>query len=127
MGAELRMGPGRTVVPADRRFEYAVVPIDEPVKVGDAIVEPDWLGLVPPGAETIPVEVGDRGGRAMVLGGEPLGERIQMWWNFVARTKDEITDAWRAWQRHDTDRFGPVPSRLPRIDAPRPPWVKEDA
>jgi hypothetical protein len=46
-----------------------------------------------------------------------------MWWNFVARTLDEITDAWRAWRDHDDDRFGPVPSSLDRIDAPTPPWL----
>jgi redox-sensitive bicupin YhaK (pirin superfamily) len=127
MGAELRMAAGMTVVPSDPRFEYAVVPIGEPLKVGEAVIEPGWLGLVPPGTDELPIESGDRGGHAMVLGGEPLGERIQMWWNFVARTKDEIADAWRAWQRHDTDRFGPVSSGLPRIDAPRPPWLREDA
>jgi hypothetical protein len=49
-----------------------------------------------------------------------------MWWNFVGRTKEELTDAWRAWQNHDTDRFGPVPSRLARIEAPPPPWLRED-
>jgi hypothetical protein len=48
-----------------------------------------------------------------------------MWWNFVARSKEELADAWRAWQIHDTDRFGPVPSKLPRIDAPPPPWVRD--
>lgn len=57
-----------------------------------------------------------------MLGGEPLGERIEMWWNFVARDKAEITTAWREW-RDRTDRFGAVDSPLPRIDAPRPPWL----
>jgi hypothetical protein len=46
-----------------------------------------------------------------------------MWWNFVARSKEEITEAWRAWQAHDLDRFGPVSSQLARIDAPPPPWL----
>jgi hypothetical protein len=46
-----------------------------------------------------------------------------MWWNFVARSKEEITGAWRAWQAHDLDRFGPVSSKLARIDAPPPPWL----
>jgi hypothetical protein len=46
-----------------------------------------------------------------------------MWWNFVARSKDEITEAWRAWQAHDFDRFGAVASKLARIDAPAPPWL----
>jgi hypothetical protein len=32
-------------------------------------------------------------------------------------------EAWRAWQAHDEDWFGPVPSRLSRIDAPAPHWL----
>ena len=63
------------------------------------------------------------GARFLLLGGEPLGEPIEMWWNFVARTKDEITEAWRAWQAHDEEWFGAVPSKLARIDAPAPPWL----
>ncbi|HSL11475.1 MAG TPA: pirin-like C-terminal cupin domain-containing protein, partial [Actinomycetota bacterium] len=63
--------------------------------------------------------------RFLLLGGEPLGVPIKMWWNFVARDLDEITEAWRAWQAHDDDRFGPVPSTLARIDAPTPPWMRE--
>jgi hypothetical protein len=58
----------------------------------------------------------------MLLGGRPLGEQVVMWWNFVGRSRDEITTAWRAWQDHDDDRFGPVISQLDRIDAPMPPW-----
>ncbi len=46
-----------------------------------------------------------------------------MWWNFVARSKDEIADAWKEWQAHNDDRFAPVPSSLGRIDAPRPFWL----
>ena len=59
----------------------------------------------------------------MILGGRPLGEEVKMWWNFVARTNEEITEAWTDWQSRDTDRFGPVPSRLGRMEAPRPPWL----
>ena len=61
----------------------------------------------------------------MLLGGEPLGERIQMWWNFVARSRDELTDAWIDWRDGNEDRFGPVPSSLERIEAPIPPWVRD--
>lgn len=104
-------------------FEYGFVPLDSPVKVGEAIVEPGWLGLVEAGPEVVRLEPSGGGSRLLAVGGEPLGEKIDMWWNFVARTKDEMTDAWRAWQSHDTDRFGPVPSKLARLDAPRPPWL----
>jgi hypothetical protein len=46
-----------------------------------------------------------------------------MWWNFVARDHDEITEARAAWQAGDEDRFGDVASLLGRIDAPGLPWA----
>lgn len=122
VGAEVRMRAGRVEIPAETSFEYGVVPVDRRVKVGEAIVEPGWLGLVPAGLDVLPLE-SEGPGTVMVLGGVPLGERIQMWWNFVARTRQELTEAWRAWQAHDTDRFGPVPSQMERIEAPPPPWL----
>ena len=36
--------------------------------------------------------------RVLLIGGEPLGEQIVMWWNFVGRSHEEIV-AYRAqWQ-----------------------------
>jgi len=122
VGAEVTLRAGATLIPADREFEYAVVPLDGRVKVGVDIVEHGWLALVPPGRTHLPVEVAGGGARFMVLGGEPLGEPVVMWWNFVGRDRAEITEAWRAWRDHDDDRFGPVASRLARMDAPAPPW-----
>lgn len=81
-----------------------------PIRVGPEIIEPGWIGLVPQGL-TAP------------LGCEPLGEPITMWWNFVARTRQEIDDAYRDWGQR-TDGFGDVESELDRIDAPRPPWMR---
>ena len=123
VGLDVGLRGGRVEIPADPDFEYAVIPIDTKLKVEDAIVEPGWLALVPVGAESLPIEASTDRARFLVLGGRPLGEPIEMWWNFVARSKDEITEAWRAWQAHDFDRFGPVSSKLARIDAPRPPWL----
>jgi len=123
VGLDIRLSGQRIEVQAVSTYEYAVVPIDRAVKVDDAIVEPGWLALVPVGAETIPIESSGEPARVMLLGGAPLGEPIEMWWNFVARSKDEITEAWTAWQDHDTERFGPVPSTLARVDAPPPPWL----
>lgn len=122
VGLEVRFDSA-VEIPARPGFEYAVVPLDRPIKAFDAIAEPGSLALVPAGIDSLPLEVEDATARALVLGGEPLGESIQMWWNFVARSKEEIVDAWRSWNQHDTDRFGPVPSDLDRIEAPRPPWA----
>jgi quercetin 2,3-dioxygenase len=122
LGVDLRCRPGTTVLPTDPGFELAVVPLEGRIKVGEAIVEPGWIGLVPPGVDQLLLESEHDGCRALVLGGTPLGERIQMWWNFVARDRDEITAAYREW-RDRTDRFGTVPSQLERIEAPVPPWL----
>lgn len=107
-------------------FEHAVVPIDQPIKVGEVIVEPGSLALIPEGFERLRIEARDGSARLLLLGGEPLGTEIKMWWNFVARSFEELTEAWRAWKDHDDDRFGLVPSRLARVEAPTPPWIRPD-
>ncbi|MPZ72756.1 MAG: pirin family protein [Nitriliruptorales bacterium] len=122
VGLDLTLRRGTSVLPTAGTFEHALVPLDGPVKVGPEVVEPGWLALVPPGIDELPLETRDDGGRLLLLGGEPLGERIEMWWNFVARDKTEIEAAWREWRDH-TDRFGHVTSPLERIEAPIPPWV----
>jgi redox-sensitive bicupin YhaK (pirin superfamily) len=111
-------------VEAHPDFEYGIVPIDRPFLIDDTIVESGSLAIVPPGRESLHLRSSTPGGRAMVLGGRPLGVEIKMWWNFVARNFDELTAAWRDWQAHNDDRFGAVPSELDRIDAPVPPWVR---
>jgi quercetin 2,3-dioxygenase len=57
------------------------------------------------------------GGRVLLIGGPPFPEEILMWWNFVARTPDEIAGARAEWEanRH----FGEVRAYPgPRLDAP---------
>jgi redox-sensitive bicupin YhaK (pirin superfamily) len=123
LGLDLQLRRGRVELQIRPDYEHAVVPIDQPLLAGGTIVEPGWLGLVPIGQTSLMVETRADRARMLLLGGEPLGERVQMWWNFVARTRDEITAAWRAWDAGDLARFGRVPSKLARIDAPVPPWV----
>ncbi len=127
VGLDMSLRAGTSTLPADPRFEYAVVPLDRRVRVGPEVIEPGWIGLIPPGLDELPIASEYDDARLLVLGGEPLGERIEMWWNFVARTRDEIDAAYWDWERR-TDRFGEVPSTLARIDAPRPPWssTKDD-
>lgn len=73
---------------------------------------------------------GRAGARLFLLGGEPLGETLLMWWNFVGRTPDDIVEAARAWS--SGERFGevqglprPAPGRpAPRCGAPGPPRLR---
>lgn len=55
------------------------------------------------------------GARVLLIGGTPFPEPVLMWWNFVARTPDEIATARADWEN---GRFGDVPYDGPRIAAP---------
>jgi redox-sensitive bicupin YhaK (pirin superfamily) len=113
-----------TDIPLDPGFEHAVVPADRSLKVDDAVVQLGALALVPAGYQMLHIEERSGNARFLLIGGLPFGAEIKMWWNFVARTLEEIADAWRAWRDHDDERFGPVASRLARIEAPTPPWMR---
>ena len=57
------------------------------------------------------------GGRLLLIGGPPFPETILMWWNFVARTEEEIVQARADWE--EGRRFGNVTAyRGPRLSAP---------
>ena len=73
-----------------------------------------------PGRDGIRIDGAD-GARVVLLGGAPFPEELTMWWNFVARSRDEITAAWRQWTDGD-DRFPAVASPLPRTEVDPPHW-----
>jgi redox-sensitive bicupin YhaK (pirin superfamily) len=103
---------GAVELRVDEAFEHALL-----VDAGDATVagrptEPGSLAYLEPGRHTVEVRAGALPVRAMLVGGAPFGERIVMWWNFVARTHDEVAEARAAWQAGlaaGDSRFGSVP------------------
>lgn len=109
----------RMVIPLDGTFEHALLPIDPGFMMGDRLLAPDTLYYLGTGREEICLPIqGGRRPRALLLGGRPLGETILMWWNFVARTTDEIVAAREDWQAGR--RFGEVAGYAgARLDAPR--------
>lgn len=119
VGADLALH-GRADLPLQAEWEYALVVLRGAVEVNGQPLLPGHLGYLGQGRDELPI-AGEAGTRAVLLGGEPFGEPIMMWWNFVARSRDEIDAAYAAW--HDRDeRFGAVTSRLRRIPAPVPTW-----
>lgn len=52
----------------------------------------------------------DEGARLMLLGGEPVGERL-LWWNFVSSSAERMDEAKRQWAAGpgNSERFGLVP------------------
>jgi quercetin 2,3-dioxygenase len=100
-------------------FEYGVVAADGSALVAGALVAPGLLAHLPPGLSQIRLSPagGRRLARFFVVGGVPFGERLLMWWNFVARSAEEITQAREDWV---AGRFGAV-SGYPGAPLPAPP------
>jgi redox-sensitive bicupin YhaK (pirin superfamily) len=108
-----------TAVPLDRSFEHAVIPIGGPVEVDGTLLEPETLGYLPPGADELELAPfgGEPEARLVLLGGAPFPDRLAMFWNFVARTRDELEEAAADWASGDP-RFGPVGGGLARTPVP---------
>ena len=99
LGADLLAEPGAEItLPARRDFEYALLAETGAIEVNGLAAGHRSLAYVPPGADTIALTAGPDGARVLLLGGVPLGERIVMWWNFVGRTHEEITEYRRRYQ-----------------------------
>ncbi len=107
---------GRLELPLDRSFEHAALLLTGDAEIdGQAI---DSMSLWYLGTCRSSVEFKSRNGsRVLLIGGLPFPEKILMWWNFVARTPEEIAEARSDWQSHR--RFGEVAAyHGPRLDAP---------
>ena len=87
---------------------------------GGEVAEPGHLAYLGAGRDELGLTARDDA-RALLIGGVPFESPIVMWWNFVARSKDEVTAAQQAWNADD-GRFGSVDSILGRIPSPIPPW-----
>jgi redox-sensitive bicupin YhaK (pirin superfamily) len=120
VGADLFLVDGTTAVPVHPDWEYALVVLRGGVGLHDQAVEPGRLAYLGEGRDEIVLEAAGPT-RVVLLGGEPLEDRLVMWWNFVGRDREEISTAYASWQEQD-DRFGRVRSALPRIPAPPPYW-----
>ncbi|WP_251454547.1 pirin family protein [Microbacterium sp. Marseille-Q6648] len=130
VGAEIHLEPGaRVQVPLTAAWEYAVLPISGDARLVDAAtggdVELDVTHLLYLGTGRDEVVLASSAGATLfLLGGEPFDEEIVMWWNFVARSHEEIVTARDAWEAA-SDRFGHVVDHGDeRIPAPPLPNVR---
>ncbi len=140
LGAELVLAPGTGVtLDVDPSFEHGVL-VDTGVlhlgRTAPVEVKQHSLAYVPTGTEALELLAGDQAVRLLLLGGEPFGESIVMWWNFVGRSHEEIVAFREEWQAQITadgavvgdgqdvsdGRFGIVTGdHLPPIPAPTLP------
>ncbi|SDO40429.1 pirin family protein [Lentzea jiangxiensis] len=119
LGAEVVLPAGSTLtLDVDPAFEHGVLLDTGDVAVGETALRPGDLGYVGTGRSTLTLSSAE-GARIVLLGGEPFGEEIVMWWNFVGRTHDEIVAFRDEWQAGG-DRFGRVEG-YPGDRLPAPP------
>jgi redox-sensitive bicupin YhaK (pirin superfamily) len=121
VGVDAVVRPGVSVWPLRADFEHGLVVLTGEVAVDGRPVSSDRFAYLGLGRDELVLDVVEPA-RVLLLGGVPFGEQILMWWNFVARTRDEITGAYEQWRAED-GRFGEVHSALDRIPAPPPPWL----
>lgn len=99
VGAEVRFASDEPLqVDAHPTWQYGVLADSGPVLVDGHEVPAGHLAYLAPGRQSLTLAARASAGgvvRAVVIGGEPLGEDILMWWNFIGRSHDEIV-AWRA-------------------------------
>jgi hypothetical protein len=119
VGLELVLRSSSTL-PLRPDFEYCLIVLEGALILNDTVLVPGQLGYLAPGDDELFVDV-EGPTRAMLLGGVPFESPILMWWNFVARTREEIDDAYESWSIND-GRYGEVASQLARISSPVPFW-----
>jgi len=125
IGAEVVLDPGaRLELDVDPAYEHGLLVDTGSIGLESTVLVRGELGYTGVGAARLTLEDLDgTGSRAVLIGGAPFGEEIVMWWNFVARTHDEIVGMREQWNAR-TERFGDVagyagtPSWLPAPDLP---------
>ena len=116
VGAQLDLPAGARVdLPVDPRFEHGLLVDAGPAHLDGVELPPAHLGYAAPGRTSVRIAAGDTPVRALLLGGEPLGEPIVMWWNFIARDHDEIVALREQWQA-EVIGGGAVDGRFGAVD-----------
>lgn len=107
VGADLTLTAGSDArLPLEPDFEYAVLTMAGEADVDGVRVAPGSLLYLGSNRSDLRLE-SDGDSRLLLLGGEPFAEEIVMWWNFVARTGDEVVAARAAWNA-GAGEFGEV-------------------
>lgn len=106
VGADITLSAGaETRLPLDPDFEYAVLSMSGEAEVDGVPVLPGSMLYLGCGRTELPLRgVSDAG--LMLLGGEPFEEELVMFWNFIARSGEEIAQARKDWE--EGSRFGEV-------------------
>ncbi|MGW0245685.1 pirin family protein [Nocardia goodfellowii] len=121
VGADVRVEPGaRITLPLNPDFEHAVLLIEGDATVEGADLAPGPLLYLGTGRKELRLDSA-AGAHFLLIGGEPFGEELVMWWNFVGRSHEEIVAARDAWEERDVTRFPDIAGHTPAQRIPAPP------
>ncbi len=87
---------GRDVIALEPDFEYAALVLSGSVTIEGAPLTVGTMLYLGTGRASLDF-TSDGGAEFLLLGGVPFGEEIVMWWNFVARSDEEIVAARDRW------------------------------
>jgi quercetin 2,3-dioxygenase len=103
-------------LPLRASFEYGAIVLSGEASVDGVALRPGLMVYLGTGRRTLAVRSGAPA-RILLLGGEPFGEPLFMWWNFVGHSIEEIVEAREDWAAGR--RFGEVHGfDGPRLEAP---------
>ena len=110
-------------IPLRPDFEHGAIVTYGRAEIAGQRLIPGALVYLSAGRTGLPIVSGAGDAGVILLGGVPMTEQVLMWWNFVARGKDELTRASRDWNSGE-EYLGDVAGYDgPRLVAPMPPWA----
>ncbi|WP_394939249.1 pirin family protein [Psychromicrobium sp. YIM B11713] len=130
VGAEISATTdGVNMLPLEPSFEHALLVLDGSLRIDGQDIAPGPLAFLGAGRHELSLEA-ETGSRFVLIGGEPFTEELVMWWNFVARSQEDIEAARQDWEAQ-SGRFPAVAGHGPeagaeagRIPAPPLPNVR---
>jgi redox-sensitive bicupin YhaK (pirin superfamily) len=122
IGMDLRCSSAAAMsLPLRPDFEYGVLVLDGAAQVNGEALAPGALLDLGSGIANLSVKA-DAACCLLLIGGAPFGEDVLLWWNFVGRSKQELTQFTREWNAGHA-RFGEVHGYDgARLTAPETPW-----
>ena len=121
LGLEVLAGEGVAEIQLSLQaeYEYGVLALEGSFTLQDQSIAQDELVYFPPGNQVLNLKL-QAHTRLLLLGGEPFGEKVTMWWNFLGPDLPAIRGYRAQWEEGD-GRFGTVAHSTGRLSAPALP------
>jgi redox-sensitive bicupin YhaK (pirin superfamily) len=120
VGAEFTTNNATINLELDSTYEYGVLNVGKSFEINGQTLNFGELAYIPVGNNHAEITSGQEK-HFLLLGGKPFKEKILMWWNFIARTHEEIVEARQRWNSYDQsipDFADEIGHRIPAPELP---------